>query len=123
MPKATAKRKRKKDIGIKSLLPLYKITQRITSKEKLPVLLDIILQTAMEEFHAHRVSFFLKDAENGHLYLAAGKGLPQEVLQRKPPASAHSITTYVAKKNKPLLINGALKETHPFQFQTLRGFE
>ena len=47
--------------------------------------------------------------------------MPSEVLEQNLPASDNSVTAYVAKKNQPLLINGAVKENSPFESSDKEG--
>lgn len=97
---------------ISELSTLNHIGQAITSTLDLDKLLDLILYTAITVLEGDSGSIMLIDKEKEELYVKAGYGMTREVIKGKRIKIGHNIVGYVAKENKPLLLNRGVADAH-----------
>lgn len=88
---------------LKALIPLYEVSRTLMSTTDLDTLFDQVIDVAVEETGADRVSLMLE--ERGTLTIAAAHGLPEEIVQDTCTPVGEGIAGWVAKYGEPLLLN------------------
>lgn len=83
------------------------IFEALASARSFEDVLDIILSTALRELHADQGSLLLLEGtgENSSLKMLAARGLPQEMVQRGYIPRKGSISEYVLRERRPLILN------------------
>ncbi len=94
--------------GLKMLVALYESSQIVFSRMKLSELLDVVMRLLQEVLNADEGSFMLLDREE-KLYIAASRGLSQEVISQTHLAVGQRIAGHAAQERKPLLLINGLK--------------
>lgn len=71
--------------------------------------LDVILTTSLRELHADQGSLLLLQGDEehaqGHLKMLAARGLPEEIVKRGYVGRKGSISEYVLRERRPLILN------------------
>ncbi|MEW6607649.1 MAG: HD domain-containing phosphohydrolase [bacterium] len=97
---------------IAELSTLSHIGKAITSNLDLDKLLDLILYTTITVLEGDSGSIMLIDKEKEELYVKSGYGITKEVIKGRRIKIGKDIAGYVAKENKPLLINRGIDDSH-----------
>jgi len=96
---------------IAELSTLSHIGKAITSTLDLDKLLNLILYTSISVLEADSGSIMLIDKEKEELYVKAGYGMTKEAIKGKRIKIGKEIAGYVAKENKPLLLNRGISDS------------
>ena len=103
----------------KRLNALFEISEKIISSLDLKIVLNRIMNLAMETLDANTGSLMLLSEKNGRLQIKASVGLKPEVTKSTSIKVGERIAGWVAQHHKPLLLLDGLKQ-HP-DFSHLGG--
>ncbi len=97
---------------VAELSTLSHIGKAITSTLDLDKLLNLILYTTITILEGDSGSIMLIDKEKDELSIRAGYGMTREAIKGKRIKIGKEIAGYVAKENKPLLLNRGMDDSH-----------
>lgn len=97
---------------VAELSTLSHIGKAITSALDLDKLLNLILYTTITVLEGDSGSIMLIDKEKDELYVRAGYGMTREAIKGKRIKIGKEIAGYVAKENKPLLLNRGMEDEY-----------
>ncbi|MEW6097404.1 MAG: HD domain-containing phosphohydrolase [bacterium] len=96
---------------VAELATLSHIGKAITSTLDLDKLLNLILYTSITILEGDSGSIMLIDKEKEELYVKVGYGMTKEAMKGKRIKMGKEIAGYVAKENKPLVINRGMDDS------------
>ncbi len=96
-------------LRLRTLLPLFEVSNAIVSEVKLERLLNLIAQVVNRETRADRVSLMLVDRSGRELTIKAAIGLPEGIMNTAVEKVGEGIAGSVAQTGKPLLLQGIVK--------------
>lgn len=99
----------KENIRLKTLLPLFKLTESLVSELSFDKISNDVVNLVYMETRANRVSILLLDEKSQRLTIKASIGLPKDQLGKGIDMSDDSIAWAVIKSGQPLLIKGEPK--------------
>lgn len=88
---------------LRALVPLYELSQSLMTTIDIDVLLDRVVEMAVQETEADRASLMLE--RDGILYIEAERGLPEGIMNGTVTPVGEGIAGWVAKHGKPLLLD------------------
>lgn len=89
---------------LQTLIPLYDLSRSLMTTVDIDALLDQVVDIALQETEADRVSLMLEHA--GKLSIKAARGLPEDIQIKKTETPiGEGIAGWVAKHGEPLLLN------------------
>ncbi len=91
----------------RNLLTLYEVSRKINSTLDLPLLLETIMDSALDALHAERGLLFLLEGE--HLVLKASRNVEHETIHDATEISL-SILKDVVRQGKPVIVSDTAKE-------------
>jgi signal transduction histidine kinase/CheY-like chemotaxis protein len=113
----------KENIRLKTLLPLFKLTESLVSELNAEKVFDHVIRLVYLETRASNVSLHLLDEETQILKVKASIGITREQLSKDYDISNDQISWTVINSGKPVLINDKnqlVKENgHNIQISTL----
>lgn len=105
---------------VAELSALSHIGKSITSTLDLDKVLNLILYTAITLLEGDSGSIMLIDEEKRELYVKAGYGMARETIKNKRVQMGKEIVGYVAKENKPLVLDRSMENDYPEFVKVLR---
>ncbi|RME44783.1 MAG: response regulator [Chloroflexi bacterium] len=101
---ALERRRMERDYArLQALIPLYELSTSLMTTVDIDVLLDQVVEMAVQETGADRASLMLE--RDGMLYIEAARGLPEDVLDTTATPVGEGIAGWVAQHGKPLLLD------------------
>ncbi|MFQ5341279.1 MAG: GAF domain-containing protein [Anaerolineae bacterium] len=88
---------------LQALIPLYELSESLMRTIDIDVLLDQVVETAIEATGADRASLMLE--RDGMLSIEAARGLPEDVLDKPATPVGDGIAGWVARHGRPLLLD------------------
>lgn len=88
---------------LQTLIPLYELSRSLMSTIDIDLLLDRVVELALQETGADRASLMLE--RDGMLYIEAARGLPEGVMEATATPVGEGIAGWVAKHGEPLLLD------------------
>ncbi|MDI6703931.1 MAG: GAF domain-containing protein [bacterium] len=98
------------DEGSRRLKSLYNISKFMSSTIELDELLDIIMDSVIEELQADTGSLMLLSEKKEELYIRVARGLAKDVVESTKVKLGYGISGFVAKNKEPLLLVGTVKD-------------
>ncbi len=104
-----------KDLDLKSILAefdlLHKVSQQLSEKKDLAVLLDEIIESSKVMMHAEASSLLLYDSKKNKLYFDIVSGDKKIIIDKMEIEMGEGIAGWVAVNKKPLLIEDCYKDS------------
>lgn len=88
---------------LQALIPLYELSRSLMTTVDIDVLLDRVVEMALQETGADRASLMLE--KDGKLYIEAARGLPEDVMETTVTPVGEGIAGWVAQQGEPLLLD------------------
>jgi signal transduction histidine kinase len=98
---------------LKSLLTLYESSRAVFSTVHLDALLPLIAEIARKTLKADDASILLREGDR--LWLAASAGIEEDQRLQSRLALGERVAGRVAEMREPVILNGPLEESPPFQ--------
>ena len=95
-----------------NLALLLGIGREITSSLKLDDVLDTIVERIANVLDVERCSILLLDEQSGELFIAAAKGLPQEVIEKTRIKIGEEISGWILEHKEPVLVKDIEKDNN-----------
>jgi signal transduction histidine kinase len=96
----------KENIRLKTLLPLFKLTESLVSELNAEKIFDHVIRLVYLETRANNVSLLLLDEMSQTLKVKASVGISKEQLSKNYDISNDQVSWSVINSGKPILING-----------------
>jgi len=84
----------------------HEFLKKLSPLEGLDECLEYIVDNSIERLHCHRVSVMLADEAGEHLYIAAARGVPQDVIDSTRIPVGERIAGRVFQSDTPIHIRG-----------------
>lgn len=88
---------------LQALIPLYELSRSLMTTTDIDVLLDRVVEMAVQETGADRASLMLE--KDGTLYIEAARGLPEDIVDATATPVGEGIAGWVAQHGEPLLLD------------------
>lgn len=88
---------------LQALVPLYDVSRSLMTTVDVEVLLDQVVEIAVQETQANRASLMLE--QDGRLHIEAARGLSQDIQATITTPVGEGIAGWVAQHGEPLLLN------------------
>ncbi len=105
---------RDENTRLKTLLPLYKLSEKFMSAEKVEQVYEELLDAIVEEIQVPAVSLMMFDDEAKALRIVASRGVKEELITATRVKPGERIAGWVFERVKPVILNKSTQHQSPF---------